>query len=377
MFERGIPLFNLMGFSVRLDSSWFILVFLITWTLAIGFFPFAYPGHSYVIYLLMGLLVSIGLFFSVLIHEFAHARVGKIFGVPMGGITLFLFGGVAEMENDAPNPKAEFLMTLAGPATSVLVLLLFWSLTLFGQMQGWPVLIVGTTSYLAGLNGLLILFNLIPAFPLDGGRLLRATLWYWKKNIFRATWIASRMGVFFGITLMIWGLMGLLAGDLIGGIWRVLLGLFLKNAADMSYRQLLLQRSLQDVPLRKFIQYPATISPDLSVYDLLEKYLSSHPQEVYPVVESGNLTGCVDWESVKEFSGKDGGDGTVRSIMKPCPVDQVVSPDASASSVLSGFNRHTRQLMVVDDRQRFLGTIYLDNILNFISVRKKLENPAG
>jgi Zn-dependent protease len=372
MFERGIPLFNLMGFSVRIDASWFVLVFLITWTLAVGFFPFAYPGWPYTIYLLMGLLVSAGLFFSVLVHEFAHARVGQAFGVPMGGITLFLFGGLAEMEHEAPGPKAEFLMTLAGPLTSVLVLLLFWGLTLLGQTQGWPVPIVGVTAYLASLNGLLILFNLIPAFPLDGGRLLRAALWHWQKSIYGATRITSRLGVFFGVMLMIWGLLGLLAGELIGGIWRVLIGMFLKNAAGMAYRQLLMQQSLKDVPIRKFIQYPATVSPDLPVHDLLEKYLSSHPQEVYPVVESGHLTGCVDWESVREFSG----DGTVRGIMKPCVESQVVSPDMSAASVLSDFDRRTRQLMVVDDHQRFLGTIYLENILNFISIRKRQENPS-
>jgi Zn-dependent protease len=174
MSGKGIELFRLFGFSVRIDWSWLIIALLVTWSLAAGVFPDHYPDLGQSVYWWMGVCGALGLFASILLHELGHSLVARQYGVEMRGITLFIFGGVAEMADEPPSAKAELAIAVAGPIVSVLAGAACYGLATVGNARGWGTSVTGVLSYLALINGILVAFNLVPAFPLDGGRVLRA-----------------------------------------------------------------------------------------------------------------------------------------------------------------------------------------------------------
>ncbi len=195
MFGRRIKLFKLFGFEVRIDLSWLIIAALVAWSLAVGFFPSRYKNLSVQTYWVMGVVGAIGFFLSVIFHEIFHSLVARKFGIPMKGITLFIFGGVSEMGEEPSSAKTEFLVAVVGPLSSIAIALVCYGFHILGvRGGGWPLSIEGVVLYLAYINSLLAAFNLLPAFPLDGGRMLRAVLWAFKKNLRWATRIASGIG---------------------------------------------------------------------------------------------------------------------------------------------------------------------------------------
>ena len=234
--SRAIKLFSLFGFEVKLDLSWLLLALLISWSLGAGLFPQEYPGLPVSTYAWMGFTVAIGVFFSIVFHEFSHSIVARYFGMHIRGITLFLFGGVAEMEKEPPSPKAEFLMAIAGPISSFLLAYVFWQIEMAGMSRGWPVPVVGVAGTMALINFSVAVFNLVPAFPLDGGRVLRAALWQRKGDLRSATLISSQIGRGFGLVLILLGVFSFVRGNLIGGMWWFLIGMFLRGAASASYQ---------------------------------------------------------------------------------------------------------------------------------------------
>ncbi|MCK5276199.1 MAG: site-2 protease family protein, partial [Alphaproteobacteria bacterium] len=217
MFGRGIPLFRILGFQVKLDASWLILAVLVTWSLAAGYFPARYEGLSGPTYLWMGVAGALGLFASIVFHELSHSLVARRYGMQIRGITLFIFGGVAEMEDEPPTAKAEFLMAIAGPIASAVLSVSFNILGDFGVRMGMAAPVPAVLGYLSFINMLLAAFNLVPAFPLDGGRMLRAVLWGWKGDLRWATRIAANAGASFGFALIAFGLFNIITGNLIGG----------------------------------------------------------------------------------------------------------------------------------------------------------------
>ena len=247
---RGFKLFRLSGFEVRLHSSWIILAALVVWSLAGGFFPYKFPGYTAGDYWLMALGGAIGLLFSIVVHEFAHSVVARHYGIPMNGITLFIFGGVAEMGDEPPNAKSEFLMAIAGPLMSVLVAICSFGISAALATSGMRG-IAAVFYYLAWINAVLALFNIVPAFPLDGGRVLRAAIWAKTHDIVPATRIAAWIGSGFGFLLMLLGGWSIFRGNLIGGIWWVLIGMFVRGASDMSYKQVLHRRALEEARLQQ------------------------------------------------------------------------------------------------------------------------------
>ena len=197
MFGRPVSLFKIFGFEIKVDISWLILAALVTWSLASGLFPEYYKDLPRAYYWWMGAAGAAGLFLSIVFHELAHSLVARNYGISMKGITLFIFGGVAEMEDDPPNPRAEFFMAIVGPLSSAAISLFLFLIIFWGKDRSWPVTINGVLAYLAWLNIVLAVFNLVPAFPLDGGRVLRSALWSWKKNLRWATAICRESGIRF------------------------------------------------------------------------------------------------------------------------------------------------------------------------------------
>jgi Zn-dependent protease len=238
MFGKRVRLFSIAGFEVALDPSWFLLAVLVAWSLSTGFFPYRFEDISAGQAWLMGVVGTVGLFLSIIAHELSHSLFARRTGISMQGITLFLFGGAAEMGDEPARPRDEFLIAIVGPLASIAIGAAFFALNLFGAASGWPLAVNGVLEYLASINVILAVFNLIPAYPLDGGRVLRAALWAWKKDLLQATRISSRVGWLFGALLIGLGVLRLLGGAVLGGFWLALIGLFVQRAATVSYRKL-------------------------------------------------------------------------------------------------------------------------------------------
>jgi Zn-dependent protease len=325
----------------------------------------------------MGALGALGLFASVLLHELSHALVARRRGARIRGITLFIFGGVAEMEDEPPSPSAEFAVAIVGPLTSVVIggvcLGLAW---LSGQLNlGAPT--AGVLGYLGWINLVLAAFNLVPAFPLDGGRVLRAALWRWKNSLRRATRITAGIGSGFGLALIVLGVLTLIAGNLIGGLWWILIGLFLRSAAQMSYRQVLIRRVLEGEPVSRFMTPdPRTVPPAASVRELVEDYVYRYHHKMFPVAENGALLGCVSTRQIQEIPRSEWEQRRVGEVARPCGRDNVVRPGDDALQALEKMQRHrVSRLLVVADGH-LAGIVALKDLLRFIALKLELE-PEG
>lgn len=374
MFGRSIDLFKVFGFRVRVDMSWIILAILVAWSLSSGYFPVRFEDLSTRTYWTMGILGAAGLFLSIIFHETAHSLVARRFGMPMKGITLFVFGGVAEMGSEPPSPKAEFFMAVAGPLSSFVLAGVFLGVYAAGLRLGWPVAVTGVAMYLGAINGLLALFNLVPAFPLDGGRVLRSILWKARGNLRWATRISSRIGSGFGILLIVLGIVSFLSGNVVGGLWWFLIGMFIRGAASMSYQQLLVRRALEGETIRRFMsENPVTVPPSLSVEDLVENYIYRHHHKMFPVAEDGRLGGCVTTKQVKAVPRDQWGRTRVGEIASGCSGENTVSPGADAVKALSIMSRTQASRLLVTEGDRLVGIVSLKDLLNFISDKVELE----
>ncbi len=373
MFGKRVTLFKLLGFAVRVDVSWLIIAALITWSLATGVFPHYFGGLGEATYWWMGVVGTLGLFASIVVHELSHSLVARRFGLPMRGITLFIFGGVAEMDDEPPSAKAELFMALAGPAVSIVIGVA--GVAAYSVMrQSWPVEVAAIVAYLGWINLVLAAFNLLPAFPLDGGRAFRAILWWSKGDLGWATRIASAIGSGFGFLLMFLGIYYVIRGAFVGGIWWLLIGMFVRSASQGSYRQLVVRGALEGEPVSRFMRRdPVTVPPSLAVDRLVEDVVYHHHFKMYPVVDHDRLVGCVTTKEIKQLARESWPDHQVRELALACSGDNTVAPDADAAGVLATMSRTgNSRLMVVEDG-RLVGVVSLKDLLEFISTKLDLE----
>ena len=374
MFGRKIPLFSLFGFKVGIDVTWFILAVLITWSLAEGAFPHYFPGLSDAAYWWMGVAGALGLFLSIVFHEFCHSIVARQFDLPMKGITLFVFGGVAEMNKEPENAKSEFFMAIVGPVSSVILAGIFFLVYTAGKNINWPEPVNGVLVYLGWLNIILAGFNMIPAFPLDGGRVLRSILWAIKGNLRWATHISSALGTGFGLLLMILGIINFIGGNFIGGLWYFLIGMFIKSASQMSYRQMLVRNTLTGEPISRFmVSDVITVPPSITISDLIENYFYKYHHKMFPVSENGTLRGCVTTKQVKNLPKEKWAASTVSDIAQPCSEENSISPSADAMKALALMNGTGNSRLMVIEENKLMGIISLKDMLKFMTLKLDLE----
>jgi Zn-dependent protease/predicted transcriptional regulator len=374
MFGKRINLFKLFGFEVRIDLSWIIIVILVTWSLSKGLFPFHYKGLSVTDYWGMGIAGTLGLFLSIILHELSHSLMARSYGMPMKGITLFIFGGVAEMSDEPPSAKAEFMMAVVGPLSSIIIGLVFYGIHLVGTLGGWPKPVNGVLRYIFVINLLLAAFNLLPAFPLDGGRVLRSVLWMIKKNLRWATRVSSRIGIAFSIGFIILGVWNVLNGDFISGMWWFLIGMFLHGAAKASYQQLITRKALEGEPVRRFMEPdPVVVAPSISIEQLVENYIYKYHYKMFPVVNSGRLIGCVTSRQVKEIPPEEWGQKKVGDIVIQCSPENTIGPQEDAMKALSIMNQTGSSRLMVIEGGRLSGIIALKDMLKFLSLKVELE----
>jgi len=374
MFGKGIKLFSIAGFDVKIDLSWLIIGLLVTWSLAEGVFPQFYETLSTRTYWLMGVAGALGLFVSIIWHELCHSLVARQYGLPMGGITLFIFGGVAELTKEPPSPKAEFFVAIAGPIVSIIIAAVCFAVTWFNQSL-LPATVVLVIAYLALINAVVVAFNLIPAFPLDGGRILRSILWYLKGNLRWATRISSAMGSAFGLFLIILALINLLAGALLAALWQFLIGMFLRNAAQMSYQQVIVRRALEGEPVSRFMKTNViTVDSSLTLDQLVENYIYRFHHKMFPVTDREKLVGCVTTRDVQRIERQHWHQTEVGQIAGKCEQDNTITPDTDAMEALTQFSHSGASRMMVVSNGVLVGMLALKDLMQFISLKVELDS---
>jgi Zn-dependent protease/CBS domain-containing protein len=359
-----LRLFRVRGIPVRLDASWFPIALLIAWSLAVQLFPAWRPGLSSTTYWIMGVVGALGLFASIVVHELAHALVARRHRIPIDGITLFVFGGVAEMGAEPPSANAELRMAIAGPLTSIGI-----AAVAFAGSRLSVVL-----AYLGAINLLLAAFNLLPAFPLDGGRVFRALLWRRHGNLVRATRTATNVGRVFGALLMALGAVRFLLGDLLGGVWSFLIGLFLRQAADASYQQVLVRRAFAHEPVRRFMTVgPISVRPDVTLAQFLDGYVYRYHHKLFPVQDNGRLLGMISTRQLRDVPRADWPFRKVGAVTVPLSDAATVTPDTGALQALGRMRQTGRSRLLVVDHGRLAGVLSARDLLDFLALKLELE----
>ena len=266
--KASFSLGRIAGIEIGVHYSWLLAFALVAGTLAAGFFPAVYPGWSTLAYWITGIVAALLLFISVLVHELSHSFVARGRGLPVQGITLFIFGGVSNLRGEAQRAWDEFAIAIVGPLTSAVLAGIFWGLTFLIADQSSP--LAATLSYLAIINALLAAFNLLPGFPLDGGRVLRSVLWGGTGSLVKATNISAMVGRVLGWGLIGWGVFRILQGDLLGGLWTAFIGWFLSSIADASRKEVVAQEIFQEVRVRDLMEpEPEAVKPGVMVDEIV------------------------------------------------------------------------------------------------------------
>jgi len=374
MNGKHLTLIEVFGIKIKVNISWVFIAVLLAWALAQGYFPTAYEGLSEATYWWMGIVAVFGLFFSILLHELAHSLVARAFGMEIKGITLWLLGGVAEMTDEPPHPRAEFLMAIAGPLMSVALALVFLSLASVIERDAELAAIGAVVSYLGMLNLILAAFNMVPAYPLDGGRVARAALWAWSGDYYYATSVAARLGSLFGLVLIIFGILSAIGGAGLASLWWVILGMFIRFAADASNFQLQATTALKGKLVREYMTpNPKTVSPGVSVAELVENWIYRYSFEFFPVVEAGNLLGSVSLHEVRAIPPGERAGTKVGDIMIPCSDHNTIPSHATASDALAKVQTSSPSLLMVVENQTLVGVIGLKDLMRVITITADLS----
>ncbi len=371
---QGFRIGTILGFEIRIDFSWFIIFLLVLWSLSSSLFPAQFPELSPLAHLLMGIVGTLLFFASLLTHEISHSLVARAKGIPVEGITLFIFGGMAQTRMEAKTPGDEFQIAGVGPLVSILLSILFSLFAYVGHQVGWSIAITGVAAYLAMINLLLAIFNLLPGFPLDGGRLFRAVIWKVTGNLALATQVASIGGRFFGAFIVALGFLQLLQGNLIGGIWFILIGWFLSTAAMASYQDQLLRISLKGVHAQHVMtRHPETVTSDLNLWELVDKFFLLRRYQAFPVMEHGHPVGIVTLKQIKEIPRDQWIQYTVRDIMTPVEKGVVVRSQEKMPDVLRKMEESdTRRVLVADDG-KLEGIITSSDLMRWLLRARSLE----
>jgi Zn-dependent protease/predicted transcriptional regulator len=361
-----LTLFRVFGIPVRVHASWLVIYGLIAWSLSVGYFPQVLPDVPTRTHWVSGLVAGLLLFVSVFLHELSHSVVARRHGLPVAAITLHVFGGVSELEREPESPGVEFRMAIVGPLTSfALGGLAFVAVALVGDRAPLAAIL----RYLSLVNVVVGAFNLVPGLPLDGGRVLRAALWRAKGNLQWATRVASRAGSIVALALIGLGIVRGLTGEFLGGLWFVLIGLFLRQAAEGSYQQLLLRRALaplavRDVMTRDVISVPA----DLPLARVVDEYFWHHHVTSFPVVDGERLVGILSIHRLGDRPREEWRATRAREAMLPIVDALTARPGDPVPDALEKLSRNGLGRLAVLDGGRLVGYLSLRDVLHVLAV---------
>jgi len=390
MESQGVRLGKIFGIEISISWSWLIIFGIITWNLASAFSQL-HSGWSTTTAVGTAVAASILFFLSVLVHELAHSLVARSRGIPVGGITLFLFGGVSDIQNHPPTPAAEFLMAIVGPLVSLALGIVFILLSGVGitslqvplqnpegfisQLGPWTSLLL----WLGPVNLTLAAFNMIPGYPLDGGRVLRSIIWGISKDYKRSTRWATRIGQLIALVLIINGVAMILGAQipLLGtgfsnGLWVALIGLFLNNAAVTSYQQVVIEDVLSDVTVAPIMRAdPPTVSPDIHVSRLVDVYIMGQDEQAFPVLEGEEMVGLVTLDDVRQVPRDRWRNTTVREIMTPRAEVETVELEEEADKAFEKLSRANLRQLPVLQHGALVGMLRRADILKWLRLHSE------
>ncbi len=369
----GLHLFEIAGIKVTINYSWLVIFVLVTWGLAAGYFPHYFPDYSTRIYWLAGVIAAVLFFASILIHELSHSITAVRSGIKIPEITLFIFGGVAHLSEEPDDPKLELKIAIAGPITSFILAGIFWLIT--AAIRGAaPLIIAAVFEYLAWINVALAIFNLVPGYPLDGGRIFRALVWWKTGSVVRATKWASDIGKGFAWALMILGIVQIFSGVLVGGLWLIFIGMFLKGIAATGYQETLMRQSLEGVRVHEVMMTDAvSVEPNLSLEDLTKDYFLRYCFGGFPVVEQGRPMGLVSLALLKNVPLDERQTKTVADVMVAMGPDLTIEPQDTLVEALKKMTRSGQGRLLVMQGDQFMGMITKSGLLRFLEIKQVLE----
>ncbi len=398
MFRSGFRLARIFGINIYVDWSWVFIFLLVVWNLAFGVFPSLHPTWSAELNWGTAIIAALLFFASVLAHELAHSVVAKARGLPVNRITLFLFGGVSNIEREPTSPLTEFLMAIVGPLTSLVLGIVFLllagvgilatgglfgaSLRFLGRLNPVETLLL----WLGPINIILAVFNMVPGFPLDGGRVLRSILWALTNNLRRATHWAAIVGqliawgfILIGISMVFGVNVPLFGTGLVGGIWLAFIGWFLNNAAQQSYRQVVLEDMLEGIPVSTLMRpNSVTVPPNIPISQLVDEYIMNSDERGFPVLDGEHLVGMVSLGDVRKVPRAEWDTTTVAQIMTPEEKLTVATPREDVSQALNDIaSRDVRQVPVVQEG-RLVGMLRRADIMRWLQLHTgALPSPGG
>ncbi|MFI7573931.1 site-2 protease family protein [Micromonospora sp. NPDC049497] len=349
---------RIAGVPVGVNWSVLVIFLLIAWALSANQFPRSYPDRPVIAYVLAGLAAAVVFFLGLLAHEVSHAIVAKRNGLEVGGITLWLFGGVAELKGEAPNPGAELRIAGVGPLVSLLIGVFFGGIAVALALTGYEGLLLGVLAWLAGINVLLAVFNVLPAAPLDGGRLLRAAVWKATGDRTKASVVAARAGRILGVVLIGLGFWQFIAGAGFGGLWLALIGWFLIGAAAMEERQARMGDALRNVRVTDVMTpQPQTASGEMTVADFVDNYLFAYRHSALPLTEEGRPVGLVTLDRVRGVAADRRAGTTLAEVS--CRSDELVlaSPDEQLNDLLPRLSECADGRALVVSEGRLVGIV--------------------
>lgn len=386
----GFKIARIFGIDIRINWSWIIIFLLVTWNLAAGVFPILHPDWSILLRWGLGVAASVLFFGSVLAHELAHSLVAQSRGLNVSEITLFLFGGVSNLEEEPPSAMTEFLMAVVGPLTSIILGVIF--LFFAGISSGALVGIGGSIESLASLsplatlfiwlgpiNIILGIFNLIPGFPLDGGRVFRSILWGITGNLQQSTkyasWVGQAFGwafIFVGISMVFGINFPIFGTGIIGGIWLAFIGWFLIGVARQGYEQVMVEDVLKNTPVKEMMKVNvASIAPDTLVTALVHDHILGTDQRAFPVIKDNHLLGLVCLDDVRKIPKDEWTKTRVQEIMTPENELHIVAPTGKASDALKTLAAEDINQMPVVEDGKFIGLLSRRDILLWLQVHSK------
>ncbi len=375
-FGKGLRLGTIGGITIRLDYSWFVIFALVVFLWATELFPHIVPGVQPVWYWLTSLLTSVLFFASVLGHELTHALVARRNNIPIHSITLFIFGGVAQMEDEPPTAWAEFKMAIAGPLSSVVFGLFFYVLGVFTVNMGSHLLSAAFTT-LGFINVFLAVFNMLPAFPLDGGRVFRSIIWGISGNLVRSTQVASISGQLFGLAFIAFGVLTLIYPPLqmlrADALWGALIGWFLFSAARSGYQQMILRETLRHVPVETIMNPTVqTVPADISVEHLVTEFFLRETPSTLPVEQQGKLLGTVSIEDVRAVPRQAWGSTLVSEIVHPLADGQTLTPKNDAWDAANLLAQGTNDGLLVTEDSHVEGIVTRGSIMRWLQTHTRL-----
>ena len=372
MFRHTIPIGRILGIPIDLDYSWFLIAALITWILAVNYYPLEFRGGTTVQFWMMGAVTAVLFFGSIIVHELGHSVVALRYKIPVRRITLFIFGGVAQIAAEPPSARAELLIAIAGPLTSfaLAALFLFLEPTLVSIA---PALAVA--KYLALINGVLGLFNLIPGFPLDGGRVFRAIVWGVNKNFRRATLIAANTGRFFGFLFIAVGVWMVLSGNFINGLWIAFIGWFLESAAGAQVQQQLVQGLLVGHKVSEAMGDACThVRENTSLQTLVDQEVLSHGRRCFLVDRGDRPVGLLTLHHVKEIPRLCWATTTAAQAMTPLEKLSRIDPRAELWTAFEKMGRDGINQMPVMVGDNLVGMLSRGDIVHYLQTLQQVSD---